>query len=129
MSCRFWTMLVSIPIFRKRFEAIQPVKCQFCTSSQFRRSKLRESDALRLALLEYPVRCLRCSQRQFVPFVLAALSLSSSARHPRMPGANESWEAWTRGTHPKGGGYEVVPAAAPAQHRQTETPEDSRNVW
>ena len=52
--------------------------CVFCGNSGFRRSRLRITDVLRLLLLRYPVRCIRCGQRQYA-FIRTALS----ARPPR----------------------------------------------
>jgi hypothetical protein len=90
-----------------------PIRCQFCSGQTFRRSTLRGDDFTDILLMRYPVRCLRCSQRQLVSFTIASLSLSSSVKprrkhrpmdlsarwvdftkhpDPRMPGATESTE-------------------------------------
>ena len=61
------------------------MQCLFCSSSRFQRSRLRPSDAGHLALMEYPVRCLDCRQRQFANFVTAALSVPSYKRHHLPP--------------------------------------------
>ena len=60
-----------------------PVRCQFCIGQSFRRSRLRSDDIKSLFLMRYPVRCLRCSQRQLVSFTLAGISLASNSRPQR----------------------------------------------
>ncbi len=60
-----------------------PIRCQFCSGQSFRRSTLRGDDFTEILLMRYPVRCLRCSQRQLVSFTIASLSLSSSEKPRR----------------------------------------------
>src|SRR6202011_304832 len=60
-----------------------PIQCQFCSGQAFRRSTLRSDDFTQIFLMRYPVRCLRCSQRQLVSFTIASLSLSSSIKPRR----------------------------------------------
>ncbi len=102
------------------------VKCQFCTSTTFRRSKLREGDMAYLASLKYPVRCVRCNLREFVP-LLSALFARSSRSHTlgRPLGSTESWKAWTSGTLPHGGGYELAPQAKQTSTVDGEAPANS----
>jgi hypothetical protein len=57
-----------------------PIQCQFCSGQTFRRSRLRSSDFREILLMRYPVRCLRCSQRQPVSFTIAAISVPSHIR-------------------------------------------------
>src|ERR1700748_1115297 len=57
-----------------------PIRCQYCTGQNFRRSTLRSQDLTEVLLMRYPVRCLRCSQRQMVSFTVAGLSISSSVK-------------------------------------------------
>ena len=38
--------------------------CKFCGNPNFRRSRMRLADLPRLLLLQCPVRCTRCGQRQ-----------------------------------------------------------------
>lgn len=71
-----------------------PIYCQFCPGQDFRRSRLRSGDLRHLLLMRYPVRCLRCGQRQVVSFTVAGLSLSSSTRQPR-PQRREREKNWT----------------------------------
>jgi hypothetical protein len=52
-------------------------KCPICASTQYRRSRLRKGDFLRLFVLLYPVRCLKCSCRQHI-FLLQALRFKPS---------------------------------------------------
>ena len=57
-----------------------PIRCQYCNGQNFRRSSLRSQDLTEILLMRYPVRCLRCSQRQMVSFTVAGLSISSSIK-------------------------------------------------
>ena len=59
------------------------IQCQFCPGQGFRRSKLRPEDITQLLLMRYPVRCLRCSQRQRVSFTVAGISVPSHVRQRR----------------------------------------------
>ncbi|GGA69203.1 hypothetical protein GCM10011507_20850 [Edaphobacter acidisoli] len=72
-----------------------PIQCQYCSGQSFRRSRLRGEDFWQLFLMRYPVRCLRCSQRQMVSFTVAGLSLSSLTHHPRPARTEDSWKHWT----------------------------------
>lgn len=58
-----------------------PIQCQFCVGRNFRRSRWRKADMKQLLLMRYPVRCLRCSQRQWVSFSVAGISLPSHLKH------------------------------------------------
>jgi DNA-directed RNA polymerase subunit RPC12/RpoP len=76
--------------------------CEFCSSRKFIRSGLRGMpDFLAILKLRYPVRCRRCSQRQFVDFLTASLSLSASSRGQTPTRARENWRSWTSGTDRK----------------------------
>ena len=64
------------------------IQCQFCIGRNFRRSRLRQIDLKQLLMMRYPVRCLRCSQRQMVSFSVAGISVPSHAKHvPERPAA------------------------------------------
>jgi hypothetical protein len=73
--------------------------CQFCKSRRFLRSGLRSTDIVSLFLLRYPVRCLRCRQRQSTDFITASLSLAAGSQvygsASRKP---EDWRKWTTGS-------------------------------
>ena len=72
-----------------------PIQCQFCSGQSFRRSTLRGEDFKLLLLMRYPVRCLRCNQRQGVSFTVASISLSSKVK-PKRPRRNTPQESsWT----------------------------------
>ena len=71
------------------------IRCHFCPGTSFRRSRFRAKDLRRLLLFQYPVRCLRCSQRQYVSFTVAGLSIASRVRHQRPPRPDETWMNWT----------------------------------
>lgn len=72
-----------------------PIQCQYCSGQSFRRSKLRPEDFWQMVLMRYPVRCMRCSQRQMVSFTVAGLSLSSLTHHPRPVRTEDTWKHWT----------------------------------
>jgi hypothetical protein len=78
-----------------------PIQCQFCSGKEFRRSTLRSEDFTEILLMRYPVRCLRCGQRQMVSYTIASLSLSSSVkprRRHRPVDPSKRWIDFTR--HP-----------------------------
>lgn len=78
-----------------------PIQCQFCSGQAFRRSSLRGDDFSHIFLMRYPVRCLRCGQRQVVSFTVASLSLSSKVklrRRHRPIDPNTRWIDFTK--HP-----------------------------
>jgi hypothetical protein len=60
-----------------------PFRCQYCVGQTFRRSRLRAKDIKYFLLMRYPVRCLRCRQRQLVSFTLAGISIPSHVRTRR----------------------------------------------
>jgi len=72
-----------------------PLQCQYCSGQAFRRSSLRGEDFTQLLLMRYPVRCLRCSQRQFVSFTVAGVSLSSKIKPTRPGRGAPTAGAWT----------------------------------
>ena len=72
-----------------------PIQCQFCPAQAFRRSRLRAEDLKHLAMMRYPVRCLRCSQRQLVSFAIAALSVPSHIKQRRARRALNEHKHWT----------------------------------
>lgn len=71
-----------------------PIQCQFCVGRAFRRSRLRFADLSQIFLMRYPVRCLRCSQRQMVSFTVAGVSVPSHVHHKQRSSSSE------RGAHP-----------------------------
>ena len=78
-----------------------PIRCQYCSHQSFRRSSLRPPDLSQILLMRYPVRCMRCGQRQMVSFTVAGLSLPSS-KPPRsfeIP-ASKHWTEPTSGNRP-----------------------------
>jgi hypothetical protein len=66
-----------------RIAAGVTIQCQFCPGQAFRRSRLRMADLQQIFLMRYPVRCLRCSQRQLVSFTLAGISVPSHVKQRR----------------------------------------------
>ncbi len=59
------------------------IQCHFCPGQAFRRSRLRMQDIQDLLLMRYPVRCLRCGQRQAVSFAIASVSVPSHIKQRR----------------------------------------------
>lgn len=59
------------------------IQCQFCPGQSFRRSRLRADDIQHLLKMRYPVRCLRCGQRQMVSFTVAGISVPSHVKQRR----------------------------------------------
>ncbi|MDQ2833242.1 MAG: hypothetical protein M3Y50_05725 [Acidobacteriota bacterium] len=72
-----------------------PIRCQYCSGQSFRRSTLRGEDFPQLLLMRYPVRCLRCSQRQGVSFTVAGVSISSKVRPSRAKRGTPVTGAWS----------------------------------
>ncbi len=72
-----------------------PIQCQYCSGQSFRRSSLRGEDFTQILLMRYPVRCLRCSQRQGVSFTIAGISLSSKIRPTRPNRGTPVTGAWS----------------------------------
>ena len=78
-----------------------PIRCQYCSHQSFRRSSLRTTDLTQILFMRYPVRCLRCGQRQLASFTVASLAVSSRIKprrrhHPVDP--SKRWIDFTR--HP-----------------------------
>jgi hypothetical protein len=71
-----------------------PIRCQFCSGQSFRRSSLRSQDLTEILLMRYPVRCLRCSQRQLVSFTVAGISISSSIKIKKRGSRNNQPVQW-----------------------------------
>lgn len=72
--------------------------CLFCPGRHLRLSRLRAFDISRILRFEFPVRCGRCGQRQYVAPLVAALS----GRHKIMRGElrkrapeTQTWASWT----------------------------------
>jgi hypothetical protein len=59
------------------------IQCQFCPGQSFRRSRVRWEDLNQIFLMRYPVRCLRCGQRQTVSFTVAGISVPSHVKQRR----------------------------------------------
>jgi DNA-directed RNA polymerase subunit RPC12/RpoP len=71
------------------------IQCQYCSGQTFRRSTLRAEDLTDILLMRYPIRCLRCSQRQLVSFTIASLAVSSSVKPTRKKHASTLPNHWT----------------------------------
>jgi hypothetical protein len=94
-----------IPVVGRRSRSGVVIQCQFCPGQAFRRSTLRSEDFRELFLMRYPVRCLRCSQRQLVSFAIASISLPSNVKHPRHArteqSGTKSWKEPTQARSPE----------------------------
>lgn len=71
------------------------VGCPFCGNGQFRRSRLRFTDLAEMLMLRYPVRCTRCSQRQFTDLYIAMMSYAPKYRGEKLTQGQDSWKSWT----------------------------------
>lgn len=93
-----------------------PIRCQFCVGQKFRRSRLRSDDFKSLLLMRYPVRCLRCSQRQLVSFTIAGISLASHVRPQRKRRSVQQKTGGQQktGAEQRAGEQQGIPARPPA---------------
>ena len=80
----------------QRMHSGVPIQCQFCVGQTFRRSRLRAADLGTLLLMRYPVRCLRCAQRQTVSFTVAGISMPSYLRRRDAPNPQSSPDSSSR---------------------------------
>lgn len=72
--------------------------CIFCPGRHLRISRLRFQDLIHIAQFEFPVRCGRCGQRQFVSPLVAALSGRHRilrSEHRRQRPETQTWASWT----------------------------------
>ena len=77
-----------------------PIQCQFCSGQSFRRSTLRGDDITQIFLMRYPVRCLRCGQRQMLSYTVASLAISSSVKPRRRHRPVDPSKRWIDGAMP-----------------------------
>jgi hypothetical protein len=84
----------------KKMASLGP-RCRFCPGREFRRSRFRPRDSVHLLLLRYPVRCLRCRQRQMISVFAAARAESSKVRIERTPEPADTWRNWTIDRRPE----------------------------
>gem|GEM_PF-1254818 len=75
-------------------------RCQFCGGSSLRRSRLRVSDLPWLLLLHWPVRCRRCSKRQFLFFTEARRVIAATPSHKPEQQSQDSWQSFTTNESP-----------------------------
>jgi len=75
-------------------------RCNFCSAASLRRSRLRASDFPWLLVLHWPVRCRRCSKRQFVFLTYARKIIAATP--PQNPDqlAQDSWQNFTTSESP-----------------------------
>lgn len=88
------------------------IQCQFCPGQAFRRSRLRIQDLQGLFLMRYPVRCLRCGQRQAVSFAVASVSVPSHIKQRRHRRSAEKFPV---------AGFTAPPQGYAAQNKPTHT--------
>jgi hypothetical protein len=70
------------------------IQCQYCPGQGFRRSSVRARDLQDLFFMRYPVRCLRCGQRQMVSFTVASVSVPSHIKQRRHRRSAEKFANW-----------------------------------
>lgn len=92
------------------------VGCPFCGNSRFRRSRLRFTDLVEVLMLRYPVRCTRCSQRQFTDLYIAMMSYPPKYRGERMAQGQDSWKNWTGQSAPSSSVRPLSTAMEPKAH-------------
>ena len=71
------------------------VACPICGNNHFRRSRPRFGDLLELLMTRLPVRCTRCSQRQYMEFAVALLAYPPKDQGQRLAVGHETWQNWT----------------------------------
>lgn len=71
------------------------IGCLYCGNTTFRRSRVRFHDIGELLMLRYPMRCMRCNQRQHGYFLTAAFAVQPRSQSGRVARGNETWKAWT----------------------------------
>ena len=72
--------------------------CRLCSGEKFYRSAMRSSDLWMILQMQFPVRCTRCSQRQFRSFMTACLAEPTRTRVRYRPRKKETWGKWTSGS-------------------------------
>jgi len=75
-------------------------RCHFCGGASLRRSRLRASDLPWLLVLHWPIRCRRCSKRQFVFMTTARRMLAANVPHTPEKLAQDSWQSFTANDSP-----------------------------
>ena len=73
------------------------LRCHFCGGASLRRSRFRATDLPWVLVLRWPVRCRRCSKRQFVFFIDARRIIAANTPELRM---QDSWQNFTAGESP-----------------------------
>jgi hypothetical protein len=71
-----------------------PIQCQYCPGRSFRRSRLRSADVKEILMTKYPVRCLRCSQRQMVSFTVAGIAVPSHVKQRKARSVQAEAKHW-----------------------------------
>ena len=89
-----------------------PIQCQFCSGQSFRRSTLRVDDFTQILLMRYPVRCIRCGQRQWVSYAVASLAVSSSVKPRRKHRPVDPAKRWIDFTRHPDAPNPLIPSAA-----------------
>jgi hypothetical protein len=93
-----------------------PLRCQFCASQSFRRSSLRAADLGQLLLMRYPVRCLRCGQRQMVSFTVAGISIAASIKLQKTVNTAKHWSELPKEREPSSTGRPDQPTKQSIPH-------------
>ena len=75
-------------------------RCHFCGGASLRRSRLRGTDLPWVLVLRWPVRCRRCSKRQFVFVTDARRIITASKPQTQDQLAQQSWQNFTASESP-----------------------------
>jgi hypothetical protein len=82
------------PYVGPRVGAGVSIQCQVCSGQGFRRSRLRAEDFKQIFMMRYPVRCLRCGQRQMVSFTVAGISVPSHVKQRQARKLSNQQKFW-----------------------------------
>jgi DNA-directed RNA polymerase subunit RPC12/RpoP len=74
------------------------VGCEYCGYNRFRRSRVRFPDLFEAARMRFPMRCMRCSQRQYQSVDIFLLSAPAKSHGPRLAAGVDTWQNWTKST-------------------------------
>ncbi len=102
------------------------IRCQLCSGQDFRRSRLRSEDFKQIVLMRYPVRCLRCSQRQMVSFTVAGISIPSHIKQQRPIRTGDTWKSWAEPGD--SGARHTLITYPPAAPPQASSPKDDKAI-
>ncbi len=101
------------------------IQCQYCPAQAFRRSRLRMPDLKHLFFMRYPVRCLRCGQRQTVSFTVAGISVPSHVKQRKARSDMQREKYWAGPMKASLLPKAPAPSSDAAAHQPGEAPDDT----